>query len=107
MAQGSDSASDRNEHQAYFLEGKGGRCVGLTTLPPSWAYCLEIYELLNLLETSGPVQSCSGIAFTQHILKSVQEQQDMTVLWNQAIRTDGEVLANKPDNILKKINVDY
>ena len=25
--------------------GKGGRCVGLTTLPPSWAECLEIWEL--------------------------------------------------------------
>jgi hypothetical protein len=36
-----------------------------------------------------------------HILKSVREQQNMTVLWNQAIRTDGEVMANKPDIILK------
>ena len=26
-----DSASDRNEHQEYFLVGKGGRCVSLTT----------------------------------------------------------------------------
>jgi len=24
--------------------GKGGRCVGLTTLPPSYAECLEIWE---------------------------------------------------------------
>jgi hypothetical protein len=24
--------------------GKGGRCVGLTTLPPSCADCLEIWE---------------------------------------------------------------
>jgi hypothetical protein len=48
-----------------------------------------------------------GLLFTQHILKSVGEQQDMTVVWNQAIRTDGEVLANKPDKILKKINLDY
>jgi len=23
---------------------KGGRCVGLTTLPPSWADCLQILE---------------------------------------------------------------
>jgi hypothetical protein len=28
-----------------FPGGKGGRCVGLTTLPPSWAECLEIWEL--------------------------------------------------------------
>ena len=31
-----------NEYQKYFLGGKGGRCVGLTTLPPSCAHCLEI-----------------------------------------------------------------
>ena len=32
---GVDSASNRNEHQEYFLGGKGGRCVELTILPPS------------------------------------------------------------------------
>jgi hypothetical protein len=32
---GFDSASKRNEYQEYFLWGKGGRCIGLTTLPPS------------------------------------------------------------------------
>jgi hypothetical protein len=38
---GVDSASNRNEYQEYFLGGgKGGRCVGLTTLPPSCADCL-------------------------------------------------------------------
>jgi len=31
---GVDSASNRNEYQEYFVGGKGGRCVGLTTLPP-------------------------------------------------------------------------
>jgi len=39
-----DSASNRNEYQEYFLGGKGGRCIGLTTLPPSCANCLEIWE---------------------------------------------------------------
>jgi len=39
---GVDSASSRNEYQEYFLEGKGSWCVGLTTLPPSYANCLEI-----------------------------------------------------------------
>jgi hypothetical protein len=34
---GVDSASNRNEYQEYFLGGKGGRCVGLTTLLPSCA----------------------------------------------------------------------
>jgi hypothetical protein len=39
----------------------GGRCVGLTTLPTSGAYCLEIWSL-NLLELSGPVHVSNGIA---------------------------------------------
>jgi hypothetical protein len=42
---GVDSASNRNEYQEYFLGGKGGRCLGLTTLLPSCADCLEIWEL--------------------------------------------------------------
>ena len=41
---GVDSTSNRNEYQEYFLGGKGGRCVGLTTLLPSCADCLEILE---------------------------------------------------------------
>ena len=32
---GVDSASNRNEYREHFLGGKGGRCVSLTTLPPS------------------------------------------------------------------------
>jgi len=39
-----DSASNRNEYQEYFLGSKGGQCIGLTTLPPSYADCLEIWE---------------------------------------------------------------
>jgi len=39
---GVDSASNRIEYQKYFLGDKGGRCVGLKTLPPSCADCLEI-----------------------------------------------------------------
>ena len=44
MAPGFDSVSNRNEYQDYFLGGKGGRCVGLTTLPPSCANYLEILD---------------------------------------------------------------
>ena len=40
---GVDSASNRNEYQEYFLESKGGRCVGLTTLPLQVSIC-EIRE---------------------------------------------------------------
>ena len=35
-----DSASNRNEYLEYFLGGKGSRCLGLTSLPPSCANCL-------------------------------------------------------------------
>jgi hypothetical protein len=35
--------------------GKGGRCVGLTTLPPSCSDCLEIWEP----ETPGTLKTCS------------------------------------------------
>jgi hypothetical protein len=41
---GVDSASNRNEYKAYPLGGKGGPCVGLTTLPLSCADCIEIWE---------------------------------------------------------------
>ena len=44
MALGVVSASNRNEYQEYFLGGKGGQYKGLTTLTPSCADCLEIWE---------------------------------------------------------------
>jgi hypothetical protein len=44
MAVGSTQPLNRNEYQESFLGGNGGRCVGLTTLPPSCADCLEIWE---------------------------------------------------------------
>jgi hypothetical protein len=44
MALRFDSASNRNEYQEYFLGGKDGPCVGLTTLPPSCTDSLEIWE---------------------------------------------------------------
>jgi len=37
--------SNRNGNQEYFLEGKGGRCVGVITLPPSCAHYLETCPL--------------------------------------------------------------
>jgi hypothetical protein len=42
MAPGVDSDSNRNEYQEYFLGDKDGRCLGLITLPPLCADCLEI-----------------------------------------------------------------
>jgi len=51
------SAANRNEYQEYFLRGKGGRCVGLTTLPPSCADCLEIWES----QPPGTLRACPGL----------------------------------------------
>ena len=41
--------------------GTGGRCLGLITLPPSCAVCLEI---LGASTSWSPVQARTGIAFT-------------------------------------------
>ena len=54
---GVDSPSNRNEYQEYFLVGKGGRYVGLTTLPLSGANCLEIWDP----EPPGTLRACSGL----------------------------------------------
>jgi hypothetical protein len=54
---GVDSAANKNEYQEYFLGGKGGRCVGLTTLPPSCADYLEIWES----QPPGTLWACPGL----------------------------------------------
>jgi hypothetical protein len=54
---GIDSACNRNEYQEYFLGGKCGRCVWLTTLPPSYADCLEIWEP----QPPGTLRACRGL----------------------------------------------
>jgi hypothetical protein len=54
---GVDLASDRNEYQEYFLGGKGGRYVALTTLPPSCVHCLEIWEL----QPPGTLRACPSL----------------------------------------------
>jgi len=54
---GVDSACNRKEYQEYFLGSKGGRCVGLTTLPPSCADCLEIREP----QPPGTLRACPGL----------------------------------------------
>ena len=50
-----------DEYQEYFLGALNGRCLGLTTLPPSCPDCLEIWEL----QTPGILRAspaCNGIA---------------------------------------------
>jgi hypothetical protein len=43
--------------QEYFLGCKGGRCVGLTTLPPLCDDCLEIWEP----QPSGALRASPGL----------------------------------------------
>jgi len=50
---GVDSVSNRSEYEEYFLGGKGGQCVGLTS-PPSCADCLEIWD-------PGTLRACPGL----------------------------------------------
>ena len=60
---GIDSSSNRNEYQGYFMGGKGGRCVGLTTLPPyTCADYLEIWES----QPPGTLKADSHIACRAH-----------------------------------------
>jgi len=56
---GVDPASNRNEYQEYFLEGKGVRCVRLTTLPPPCVDCLDMWEP----QTSGTFRACPGLSW--------------------------------------------
>ena len=60
MALGSTHLLTRNEYQEYFLGGKGGRCVRLTT----YHHPVSSQNLgsLNFLEPFGPVQACNGTA---------------------------------------------
>ena len=46
-----------NGYQYCFLGGKGGRCVGLTTLSPSGTDCPEIWEP----EPSRTLRACPGL----------------------------------------------
>jgi hypothetical protein len=46
------------------MGGKGGRCVRLTTLPPSCAECLQIWEP----QPPGTLRACPGIALPLPLL---------------------------------------
>ena len=63
---GVDWASNRNKHQRYLLGGKGGRCLRLTTLPPSHAVCLEI--LGSLRAYSSLSRDSSTFSFSCYII---------------------------------------
>ena len=60
---GVNSASNRNEYQEYFLGGKGGRCVGLTTLSPSCADCLVIWGASTSWSSQGLSRPVMGLLY--------------------------------------------
>ena len=71
---GTDSVSDRYEYQESFLGGKGGRCVGLTVLPPSSAVCLEILR----------APACNEIALALTLVDFVDESKSL-FLWPECV----------------------
>ena len=56
MALGSTQHLTEMSTRNISLGGKGSRCIGLTTLPPSCADCLEIWEP----QPSGTLRACPG-----------------------------------------------
>jgi hypothetical protein len=48
-----DSACNRNESQEHLLGGKDGRCLGMTTLPPSCADRLKVLGVSNSWSSKG------------------------------------------------------
>jgi hypothetical protein len=54
-------AHNRNQYQEYLKGNKGGRCLGLTTLPSSCVDFLEILATSKPLETRGTVQGSNCI----------------------------------------------
>ena len=68
---GTYSVSDINEYQGSFLGDKGGRCLGLTTAPPSCSDFHRNFGTLNLMWISGPVQACTGIALAYNVSSHV------------------------------------
>ena len=63
------------------------RCVRLTTLPPSCADCLDVWEP-QPPEPSGPVQACNGIALPHyHTVKThLWKKQDRKCTYNVTLR---------------------
>ena len=62
----------------YLLEGKGGRCVVLTTYPPSCADCVEI---LGASTSGSPKGAC--ILYTRNYTVNLQVRVHVTVHRNK------------------------
>jgi len=76
------SASNGNEYQEYFLRGKCGWCVGLTTLTPSCADCLKMSEL-QLFRTFKVCPSLLGIALPLPFTLVTHVREEVTQVWRK------------------------
>jgi hypothetical protein len=68
-----------------FPGGKGGRCLGLTTLPPSCADCLKIWEP----QPPGTLRACNGIALLTKCTRF-----KFIYLFSSALHVSGFLLAH-------------
>ena len=75
MSLGSTQPPTQMSTRNISLGGKGGRYVGMTTLPPLCADCLEIWEP----QTAGALGACTGIALPLPFQYSHEQQ---TILSN-------------------------
>jgi len=70
------STSNRNEPREYFLGCKGGRCVGLTNLPPSCADCFEIWET----QTARTLKFCPRLYRGSYNIQLGAPRQTLTII---------------------------
>jgi hypothetical protein len=73
--------------------GKDGRCVGLATLPPSCADCLDILGASISWNPLGPVTACSGKALPLPLrqwgiwkldIKGINERENISTWFSRA-----------------------
>jgi hypothetical protein len=72
---------------------KGGRCVGLTTLPPC-ADCLEIWKP----QPPGTLWACPGLyrdCLTFYIRDIIRVEDDKVVQWTQALKISIKLIEKK------------
>ena len=78
---GVDSASNRNEYQEYFLVVKAAVAWGWQPYHLHVPIVLKSGSL-NLLETSGLVQACNGIALPLPYKVTFQRQSKSPEIWD-------------------------
>ena len=76
MTLGSTHSVTEMSTSSVIWEGKGGRCLGLTTLPPSYADCSKFWESLTLTI----FKACPGLymGFKQLVFILPLEWQSLT-----------------------------